>query len=113
MHLNLRNTRLLFDAGGLSSAEIVPALFGEDGWNLQLKTSSKTSERVAPSIYNLKRNRPPSKDALYKSIDAAFRAAYSIGFRDVRIVDFGSMLQKRMNKKYFDKRLSDKASVCN
>lgn len=75
-YMLLRDLKLLFDAGTLRSAKIVPA--NNDYWNLKVEMKEDKDDLVMSSQRADKR--------IFKTIDAAYSAAVSIGFKEVRIL---------------------------
>lgn len=69
-------TKLLFDNGILTAAEIVRSPLS-DSWIIQLHL-----KKGAPVNLDSQRSSPRS----FKTLDAAFHVAHSIGFREVKVI---------------------------
>lgn len=72
-----------FEAGHLREANIVPAV-GVKGWYLQLSQTRSLDKVIV--------QRQRGGECVYKSLDAAFKAAYKIGFREATVQHSGNML---------------------
>lgn len=83
--MRLDQLRLLFEAGDLREAEIVPAPL-EPGpvalWCCQFRRRNQTIEPL-----NLNRKRHGSNQVrIFNSLDAAFSACRSVGFRAATVI---------------------------
>jgi len=72
--MKVSTAKIKFQCGFFDTATIIPA-FNDNGWNLLL-SANKTAIII---------QRQRGGDAVYMSIDSAYYAAYSIGFRRVII----------------------------
>lgn len=74
--MNEPELRLLFEAGNLTSADIVRDVLSKN-WVIQVHR-----KKSSPVLLDSQRASP----RLFKTLDAAFRGAQAIGFRDVKVV---------------------------
>lgn len=77
--MQIQDARVFFSAGKIKEAVIKPAPFEPGSWVLELQNFSKT--------WNVTRQR--GGDRIFKSLDAAYQAAFDIGFREVLIQHSG------------------------
>ena len=82
--MRLDQLRLLFDAGDLQSALILPAMLESAAaprWELHVK---RRNGALVPLCLNRKRN-GAEQVRIFNTLDAAFQAARDIGFLEARV----------------------------